>query len=142
MKTDVPSLKRMLRERGLRATLQRMAVLKELAAAGGPVSHGQVADRLAASGFDRATIYRNLISLTDCGLVSRSDLGDHTWRFELVGDKGHDASAHPHFVCDSCGSIKCMPEGSVQVRAPRRAPEAVRRRRFTVRLSGLCDSCA
>src|SRR5438067_7954895 len=71
---------------GLRRTAPRVAVLDLLARAGGPLSHGEVAAELAERGFDRATVYRNLLDLTDVELVRRTDPGDHVWRFELVRD--------------------------------------------------------
>src|SRR4051812_24845920 len=79
--TDHPST---LRGAGLRRTGPRVAVLERLEAATAPLSHGEVAAMLTPAGFDRATVYRNLIDLVKKGLVRRADLGDHVWRFELV----------------------------------------------------------
>src|SRR5262245_58722967 len=98
-------LRAVVRARGLRATPSRLAVLELLRASDAPVSHGEVADRLAAHAWDRATIYRNLTDLAEAGLVRRTDVGDHVWRFEAVTE-GH-AVAHPHFVCTECGSVEC-----------------------------------
>ena len=58
-------------------------------------------------GFDKATVFRNLSDLTDAELVSRTELGDHVWRFE-IRDPSHDRSSHPHFVCVDCGTVSCM----------------------------------
>ena len=44
-----------------------------------------------------------LLFLTDVGLASRRNLGDHLWRFERSGQDQHDDGAHPHFVCSECG---------------------------------------
>src|SRR5262249_51074671 len=68
---------------GLRSTGSRLAVLRRLEQARTPVTHADIVNDLAPEGFDRATIYRNLIDLTEAGLASRTDLGDHVWRFEL-----------------------------------------------------------
>src|SRR5690348_15992405 len=105
---SVLELQEKLRELGLRATLSRVAVLQQLIAARAPLTHGEVAEQLAASGFDRATVYRNLIDLSEVGLVRRSDMGDHVWRFELVTeDAQHAESEHPHFICQGCGAVEC-----------------------------------
>lgn len=77
-----------LRGAGLRGTAPRIAVLRFLERATAPLSHGDIYQELAVRGFDRATIYRNLINLADAGLVSRTDLGDHIWRFELRREPG------------------------------------------------------
>jgi len=43
----------------------------------------EVFAELQAEGWDRATLYRNLVDMTDAGLLRRVDLGDHVWRYEL-----------------------------------------------------------
>jgi Fur family ferric uptake transcriptional regulator len=123
-----------------------MAVLERLDAASAPLSHGEVAALLAPSGVDRATVYRNLVDLVEAGLARRSDLGDHVWRFERTrparaGGGGHAAN-HPHFVCVDCGTVSCLPEGSVRVRGGPGWPRALSRRLLEVQLRGRCDQCA
>lgn len=127
-----------LRTRGLRATPSRIAVIELLRAEGAPMSHSDVADRLAAHPWDRATIYRNLTDLAGVGLARRTDVGDHVWRFEAVMND-HDG-AHPHFVCTECGTVECLPEIELAVRRAK-APRAVRTRQVEVHVRGLCDSC-
>ncbi|NUP10250.1 MAG: transcriptional repressor [Polyangiaceae bacterium] len=138
------SLRQALRDAGLRATGPRLAVLRALYAATGPVSHGDVAASLADEGWDRATVYRNLIDLTEAGMLKRTDHGDHTWRFELrAREAQHEAEdPHPHFMCDSCGDVSCLPDDAVQVVAARGTPKAIRRRAFEVQIKGRCDRCA
>jgi len=128
-----------VRSAGLRATPSRLAVLELLRTSGGPMSHGDVTDRLAARAWDRATIYRNLTDLAGVGLVRRTDVGDHVWRFEAVSS-GHDASAHPHFVCTECGAVECLPEIVLEV-GRAKVPRAVRLQRVEVHVRGLCDAC-
>lgn len=135
---DSAAVRRSVRDRGLRATPSRLAVLELLRTSDAPVSHGDVADSLAAHGWDRATIYRNLVDLAEAGLARRTDVGDHVWRFEAVTDE-HDA-AHPHFVCTECGTVECLPEIELAVRRAR-APRAVRARQVEVHVRGLCDAC-
>jgi Fur family ferric uptake transcriptional regulator len=107
-----------------------------------PLSHGDVADALAKQGFDRATVYRNLTDLTNVGLVTRSDLGDHMWRFELASSNRHDVE-HPHFVCSCCGTVTCLPEKAVSLKALQGVPGALRRKaNLAVQVRGLCDACA
>ncbi|HEY4240893.1 MAG TPA: transcriptional repressor [Kofleriaceae bacterium] len=136
--TDPDAIRTAVRASGLRATPSRIAVLEVLRACDSPMSHGDVADRLAGQAWDRATIYRNLVDLADAGLVRRTDLGDHVWRFEAV-TSDHDAQ-HPHFVCTECGTVECLPEIEL---ADRRAkvPRAVKQRQVEVHVRGLCDAC-
>lgn len=138
MATSHEELRAAVRARGLRATPSRIAVLELLRASGAPVSHADVVDRLAALA-DRATIYRNLIDLAEVGLLRRTDVGDHVWRFEAVTDE-HD-SAHPHFICTECGTVECLPELELAVRRAK-GPRALRQRKVEVRVRGVCDTCA
>lgn len=138
---DRRELRDQLRDAGLRATMPRVGVLSVLVGAEHPLSHAEVAEQLADQGFDRATVYRNLIDLTDAGLARRSDVGDHVWRFELVRGE-HREEEHPHFVCTACGAVQCLPEGTIAVRPNRGLPRALKRGELEIRLRGVCDSCA
>ncbi len=139
MAKNVDELRSSIRTRGLRATPSRIAVLELLRAEDAPMSHGDVADRLTAQPWDRATIYRNLTDLAEVGLARRTDIGDHVWRFEAV-TADHDTSAHPHFVCTECGTVECLPEIELAVRRAK-APRAIRQRQVEIHVRGLCDAC-
>lgn len=133
-----------LRAVGLRSTGARLAVLRHLEARRAPVTHAELVGELAPLGYDRATIYRNLMDLTHAGLLSRTDLGDHVWRFELRSpDEAPGGESHPHFSCTDCGTVACLPGVSVRISSARgHFPRAVRRRDVTVQLRGRCDRCA
>ncbi|HEY1553242.1 MAG TPA: transcriptional repressor [Kofleriaceae bacterium] len=128
-----------LRDKGMRATPSRIAVLDLLRSVREPMSHSDVADRLEQAAWDRATIYRNLVDLAEVGLLRRTDVGDHVWRFEAIGSE-HEAKSHPHFVCTACGTVECLSDTTVAV-SPAKTPRAVRRREVEVHLRGLCDDC-
>ncbi|MBA3392963.1 MAG: transcriptional repressor [Deltaproteobacteria bacterium] len=138
MAKNLDELRAVVRANGLRATPSRLAVLELVRASDAPVSHGDVADRLASQGWDRATIYRNLTDLAEVGLLRRTDVGDHVWRFEAVNAE-HDA-AHPHFVCTECGTVECMPQIELAIHRVK-APRAVKQRQVEVHVRGLCDAC-
>jgi Fur family ferric uptake transcriptional regulator len=137
--TKLDELRRAIRERGLRATPSRIAVLDLLRAGTSPLSHLQIADRLGSQAGDRATIYRNLIALVNAGLARRTDIGDCIWRFDAVVAT-HHVTDHPHFVCVECGAVECLPQTELVIgRAT--APRAVRQRRVEVHVRGQCDRC-
>lgn len=101
-------LRAMIRDAGLRCTNSRATVLEHVVHASAPMSHAEVSEQLVPEGFDQATIYRNLTDLTESGLLHRLDPGDHIWRFEFRGPAEPD-DEHPHFMCDDCGEISCLP---------------------------------
>ncbi len=145
-KTTFPTddeLAAQLRAAGLRRTEPRVAVLRHMWKVGRPLAHAEVAATLGKHGLDRVSVYRVLIDLARARILTRTDIGDHVWRFDLVrGERSH-AMEHPHFVCVNCGSVACLPEAAVQIsaRAAQDAPRAVRKRRVEVQLKGECDTC-
>ena len=144
MTTPAPTLdelKTTIRGAGLRSTAPRLAVYRRLLAATTPVSHGELVDALAGEGMDRTTVYRNLVDLTDAGLVRRTDLGDHVWRFELARGEG-ESVRHPHFTCTDCGQVACLPDVTLSVKSSRRVPRSLTRQRVEIQLRGKCDDCA
>jgi len=146
-------LKTRIRDSGLRCTAARLAVMDHLGSAAGPRTHAEVSEALANLGFDRATIYRNLTELTEKKLVSRVELGDHVWRFEIkrTGEHGAAGEDHPHFLCTTCGEISCLDDVRVAITPksrPRTTASAARGARATrihsvteVLLKGRCESC-
>ena len=132
-----------LRGAGLNKTAPRVAVLQLLETAVAPLSHRDVHRALVDFGFDRATIYRNLIDLMNAGLASRIDLGDHAWRFELRRGKndGHRAD-HPHFTRTSCGTLTCLPGRAVRVAISRGARVLMAVDGVEVHIRGQCVACA
>jgi len=130
-----------LRRAGLRSTAPRVAVLDRVCRATTPPSHAELVEELAPQGFDRVTIYRNLVDLVDAGLLARIELGDHLWRFERRSAADAPASEHPHFVCNDCGTVACLSAASVRIR-----PVPGRRRSGVAEVSevllrGRCDRC-
>ena len=131
-----------LRDAGLRKTASRVAVLQFLERATAPLSHGEVAEKMAALGLDRVTVYRNLIDLAEANLISRTDLGDHVWRFEMRRGKESHGAEHPHFLCVECGGVTCLPGGTVRLVSSRGVPRAIAKRSVEVQVKGHCDRCA
>jgi Fur family ferric uptake transcriptional regulator len=134
-------IRRRIRDAGLRATAARVAVLQELLAATSPVTHAQMAERLAGGGHDRATIYRNLVEMAEAGILSRIELGDHVWRFELRRLEEAGVADHPHFVCVDCGEVSCLPTGSVSIQHDAGAKPATIGTVTAVLLKGHCNHC-
>lgn len=125
-------------EAGLRATRARIAVLDTLSVAAAPLTHHEVVAKLEGGQWDAATIYRNLIALVEAGLVTRSDHGDHRWRYERPSKGKH---AHPHFLCSDCGGVRCLPGTQVVLRGKPALPRSAREGHFEVQLQGVCDLC-
>jgi Fur family transcriptional regulator, ferric uptake regulator len=101
----------LLKAAGLRKTFTRVSIVQCLARQSAPVTHAEVCDALSSHGFDSSTIFRGLNDLADAGIVTRLDLGDRTWRYELRTIRGFSrdsALQHPHAVCRKCGRNECL----------------------------------
>lgn len=130
-----------IRAAGMRSTAPRVSVLERLRRARAPLSHAEITAQLLPLGFDRATIYRNLVDLADAGLVSRVDLGDHVWRYEVRAAPPAGEGDHPHFVCNDCGTVACLPAVSVDIRPAPGSRRSIVAEISDVVLKGRCESC-
>lgn len=127
----------LLVEHGLSVTSQRLAILRELGNVSTPISHPELAERLSDTGVDRVTVYRTLLTLTEAGLLVRTQLGDQVWRYGLpatTSESNH--GRHPHLVCTTCGIVRCLAAGAVVLKG-----EAARSRVVDVQLRGRCTDC-
>ncbi len=135
------ALRQAIRAAGLRCTPARLTVLAELHRAARPTNHAELATLLEPSGFDRATVYRNLIDLSEAGLVSRIDLGDHVWRFEVRNPDAAHNDEHPHFVCTECGEVSCLPGVEVNITPAPGSKRSSLGHVTEVLLKGRCVDC-
>jgi Fur family ferric uptake transcriptional regulator len=92
------AIEHLLHRHGLRATAQRRSVLAVFRP-GEHLAADDVIARLDAgqAGIDRATVYRTLERFRDLGIVSETDLGGGTRRFELL-----EPTPHHHLICLAC----------------------------------------
>ncbi len=116
--------------------------MQQLIDAATPQTHAEVAEALEPRGFDRATIYRNLVELTEAELVSRIELGDHVWRFELRVTAAADERDHPHFVCVDCGEVACLPSVSVNIKPAPGSKQSQIGKITEILLKGHCGHCS
>jgi Fur family ferric uptake transcriptional regulator len=92
----------LLKEKQLRATPHRVALLSALLSSHRPVSAEDMHKKI--SGADLVTIYRNLQSLVAQGLAREVRFKDSTVRYEAAG------LHHHHLVCTTCGTVDELPE--------------------------------
>lgn len=130
---------KILRGKGLRVTPPRLAVLRVLAQSAIPLSHGEVVEELSSEDWDPATVYRNLVKLREAGIapvVSRAE-GIDRYAYAEAPDDGHH---HPHFYCEDCGRLACLP-AEVSISLPVDNPWAASVRAAMVQLHGACPDC-
>ena len=137
--SGIEELRELLRSTGMRATPARIAVLKAVRESRSPLTHATLTERLVPAGFDKATIFRNLTDLTEVGLLSRTELGDHVWRFEASDPNRPENNRHPHFVCEDCGEVTCLEEMEFTSRSKKRSGSIGKISEILIK--GQCTEC-
>ncbi|AWV90111.1 Fur family transcriptional regulator [Bradymonas sediminis] len=131
--------RRLLHESNLRATAPRVAVLQILASSRTPLSHTEVLELLGETDWDPATIYRNLVKLRDAGVAPVVSRVEGIDRYSLVRNQ-HDEHRHPHFICEDCGQIACLP-AELTASMLLEGPWANSIQSAMVQLRGECPDC-
>ncbi len=131
--------RKLLRQHNLRATAPRLAVLRVLAATHTPLSHTEVLERLGETDWDPATIYRNLVKLRSAGVAPVVSRAEGIDRYALAGAQG-DSHRHPHFVCEDCGRVTCLPT-NLTASMSMDGPWAASIQKAMVQLRGECPDC-
>ena len=130
-----------LRRRDRKITAPRQAILEVLRRHQHPLTNREIHAALGTAECDLATVYRNLNTLEEMGMVRRFDFGDGTARFELLteGDDGH----HHHLVCTKC-SLVVEVDGCFTDEVEARLAQTHGFTQITHRLEffGLCPKCA
>jgi Fur family ferric uptake transcriptional regulator len=129
-----------LRASGLRVSAARRLVLEALYLTGEPLTVDQLASgldgRLPAS--DPASVYRNLETLEEVGLVRHVHLGHAPARYAPAS-----AGVREYLLCDACGAVRAVDPAELDA-----VRDVVRERHgfeasFThFPIAGLCASCA
>lgn len=92
-----------LKDRNLRQTSERGAVLKEIYATGDHVDADELYVRLKQKGerVSRATVYNTLELLLECDLVVRHQFGKSQARYE----RAYSYWQHDHLICLDCDEL-------------------------------------
>jgi Fur family ferric uptake transcriptional regulator len=133
--------RQMLKHAGLRVTHARLAILQLLHEHRVPFSHGDVCRRLRDIDADDSTLFRALNDMTNTGMLSRFDLGDHVWRYELRNYADRHNGKHPHFLCLACGKLLCLAMNDIGLSEGFRTMHAAIEQVSEVLLKGRCTDC-
>jgi Fur family transcriptional regulator, peroxide stress response regulator len=126
-----------LREKGLRVTKQRVAVLEFLL---GTPKHptaeevGAAVNRLVPT-TSRASVYNVLHSLRENGLIEEVVVGDAVARYDA------NLGRHHHFVCRACGGVEDVPFETFREAPHPRLADGHTVEDYTVTLRGVCPRC-
>lgn len=124
----------LIREAGLRATQPRISLLEHMQDLACPLSLDGLAESKNADLGDRATIFRNLVALSDAGLVQQVQSLGKRQLYEV------QSREHAHVTCVECGTTEC-------ISAPLELPKSVKVKNWkkihsSITYWGTCVSCA
>jgi len=132
----------LLRGRGQRVTGERLALFDEIFAQHGHIDADELLRAMQARGskISRATVYRNLDLLVECGLARKQRLGSRGFLYEHVhgGQQNHD-----HLVCNGCGRVvEFVSPGIAALQGEICRAHGFVPTRHTLQIAGLCNQCA
>lgn len=129
-----------LRDRGLKYTGERKALIQEVLSNDSHFEAEQllIALRQAGQRVAKATVYRTLPLLVQCGIIKQVQFGDKITRYEhTFGQDPHD-----HMVCRRCRRIIEFDSGEVvQLRAQIAAQHRFHAISHRLQIIGLCYEC-
>ena len=94
-----------MKEKGMRITGPRKAMIEALASATRPLSVEEIHAKAGDGALDLVTIYRSLSALDEAGIVQRHPLERGRSLYALVAPNHH----HHHVICRRCGRIERLP---------------------------------
>jgi Fur family transcriptional regulator, ferric uptake regulator len=128
-----------LRARGLRVSAARRLVIEALFAADRPLTAEEIAAGLEGwlPASDLASVYRNLDTLEQIGLVRHLHVGHGAGLYSLA------AAGDPEFAtCEHCGALEAVPAGRLDgVRAEIERVLGYRARFTHFPIVGTCAAC-
>jgi Fe2+ or Zn2+ uptake regulation protein len=133
-------LRDMLQESELRVTDHRLRVLAAVAKVKQPITVYELVDILRKKDdIDQATVYRNLSSLHEAGLLRRLDFNHGHAHYELeTGRASHQ------LVCQTCETIEKIEGISVDDAVKKMLKKSKKFKNTTthsIEIYGLCKSC-
>ena len=88
-----------LKENGLRITPLRQTLVNYLQENHGPFLASELIDNISEVNFDRATLFRNLETLSQKDIIKKVFIPGHSTRYEI------NDHHHHHLSCNSCHKI-------------------------------------
>jgi Fur family ferric uptake transcriptional regulator len=129
-----------LRGRGQRVTSERLALFDEIFSQHGHIDAEELLASMTHRGLkiSRATVYRNLDLLVECGLARKQRLGRSRFLYEHV----HSGQQHDHLVCTGCGRVvEFVSPGIVALQSEICRAHGFLPSYHSLQITGLCNQC-
>lgn len=135
-------MKDLLKEKGLKATPARLAILDIFSKSKVPLSAEKIFLDLKRNkenkNINEATVYRTLTNFEEVGILAKVDLRKESAFFELA--KEH----HHHIACLKCDAVEDFESSEVEKvlgRIARNSSKFINIKQHSLELFGLCKAC-
>lgn len=132
--------KEFLEKKRLKFTTERMAILKEVFVSHGHFDPDDLLRKIRGKGIriSKASIYRTLPLLLECGLIEEVEKVDKHAHYEHIFGHGH----HDHLICIKCGRvISLFSEKLERLQGELCKKEKFRSITHTLEIRGYCSTC-
>jgi Fur family peroxide stress response transcriptional regulator len=136
--TKEKELESLCREHGLSLTIQRRAVLENLAGRTDHPTADQIYDAIKdrLKGLSRTTVYRVLETLVGVGIVKKISNPESIARFDA------DTSRHHHLTCVDCGAVIDIHDPELNgIKLPARFKPELEFLDYSISFTGRCRRC-
>ena len=147
MAVDRGEVKKLLKEKGLKVTAQRLAVLETVASR--PEEHLTAEEiftlvKVSCPDIGLATVYRTIQLLNELGLIDRISFDDGAVRYEIGSAPDREQKhRHHHLICRRCGRGFSFQEDLLEeLEAKITATTGFAVVNHEVKLYGYCKECA
>ncbi len=147
MAVDRGEVKKLLKEKGLKVTAQRLAVLETVASR--PEEHLTAEEiftlvKVSCPDIGLATVYRTIQLLNELGLIDRISFDDGAVRYEIGSAPDREQKhRHHHLICRRCGRVFSFQEDLLEeLEAKITATTGFAVVNHEVKLYGYCRECA
>lgn len=136
---SAPKIEEVLTGKGVKPTANRILIYRALSKSDHPLSLADLVGIL--SPMDKASIFRSLTVLGQCGVVHVFEDGSGSTKYELCHSNRHEHSLgdeHVHFHCEICGETICLdniPVPMVQL------PDGAVAHTVNYVVKGICPKC-
>lgn len=132
------NIKELLKQHNFSLTGSRIELLRVLSEADGPLSEKEI-EALIPVSVNRTTIYRNLNSMSEKGIIQRIISGN-SLKYKLINPmlQNEVSHEHIHFQCTSCSRVSCMEDLIIE---DYDLPRGYKKNENQFLIIGICRDC-
>jgi Fur family ferric uptake transcriptional regulator/Fur family peroxide stress response transcriptional regulator len=127
-----------LREHGLKATIQRLAILEAIDHAG-HIDIDELYKTVSQQhpSFSLSTVYKNIEGMQEAGLLIEVPVAGSRSKYEIAKED------HIHLICQHCGKIMDKPitDDIIAVIGKMSSVNGFEHQNSSINLYGICDAC-